>query len=113
MRSKTTASKGDDRSLIAAFFEHGAVARAPVSSELKTLSRHAKDPGGPRLLTGPMEMLELVYSAVLVRDIFGVITFWNREAERLYGWSEREALGQVSHDLLRTKFAEPIGAVQN
>jgi PAS domain S-box-containing protein len=32
------------------------------------------------------------------------IEFWNTEAKQLYGFAANEAVGFVSHDLLRTKF---------
>ncbi len=56
-------------------------------------------------------VLELAHDAILVRNIFGEIIFWNREAERLYGWSGREALGKLSHELLQTRFAEGFDAM--
>ncbi len=42
------------------------------------------------------------YDAVLVWQFRGPITFWNRAAERLYGFSAGEALGRVSQELLHT-----------
>jgi PAS domain S-box-containing protein len=33
------------------------------------------------------------------------IIYWNRGAEKLYGWSAEEAKGHVTHDLLRTKLS--------
>jgi PAS domain S-box-containing protein len=48
-------------------------------------------------------LIDQTHDAVLAWDWNGPITFWNRGAERLYGFSRAEAVGQVSHDLLRTR----------
>jgi PAS domain S-box-containing protein len=48
-------------------------------------------------------LLDQSYDAVLVWQWNGPITFWNSGAERLYGFNRAEAVGQVSHGLLRTK----------
>jgi PAS domain S-box-containing protein len=45
---------------------------------------------------------------VLVRDMDSHIVLWNLGAEKLYGFTKQEALGQISHDLLHTKFPAPI-----
>lgn len=55
------------------------------------------------------ELLNL--APVLVRDLNDRITLWTEGAERLYGFSPEEALGQVSHDLLKTQFPERREAV--
>ena len=47
-------------------------------------------------------LIDQAYDAMLVWQWNGPITFWNRGAERLYGFSREQAVGQVSHDLLRT-----------
>ena len=53
------------------------------------------------------ELLDLAHDAVIVRDPLTTrITYWNREAEQLYGYSAAEARGCVSHDLLATRFSE-------
>jgi PAS domain S-box-containing protein len=40
----------------------------------------------------------------LARDLDGRIHFWSGAMVRLYGWSREEAVGRVSHDLLKTEF---------
>jgi len=40
----------------------------------------------------------------MVRDINDRIVLWTRGAERLYGYSQGEAIGRVSHELLKTEF---------
>jgi len=57
------------------------------------------------------ELLELAHDAILVRGPDGVITFWNRGAEVMYGWPREQAMGRVSHDILRTQFPENLEAV--
>lgn len=58
-------------------------------------------------------LLELAHDAILVRQLDGRILFWNRGAERLYGWSAPQALGKLSHELLRSKFPEPLGVIND
>ena len=54
------------------------------------------------------ELLELAHDAIFVRDLHdGTIRVWNRAAEELYGWTRDQAVGHVSHVLLRTEFPEP------
>ena len=58
------------------------------------------------------ELLDLAHDAVIVREAAGSrVTFWNREAEAVYGYSSEQALGQVTHDLLATVFPETREAV--
>lgn len=52
------------------------------------------------------ELLDL--AQILVQDMDHRVVLWNTGTERLYGFSRDEALGQISHELLRTEFPEPL-----
>src|ERR1051325_4699393 len=45
-------------------------------------------------------LIDKAQDAIMVTDMEERITFWNRAAERIYGWSVREALGQKKSALL-------------
>ena len=48
-------------------------------------------------------LLDQSHDAILVWKIGGVISYWSKGAERLYGWTSAEAIGRSSHELLRTR----------
>ena len=64
-------------------------------------------PLAEEMLKRQTELLDLAHDAILVLDPSGRITYWNQGAAHLYGWTKAEALGQVSHQLLQTKFPQP------
>src|SRR5262249_33676317 len=45
-------------------------------------------------------MLDKAQDAILIVDMQQRVTYWNRRAERLYGWSVDEALGKSNRGLL-------------
>jgi len=56
-------------------------------------------------------LLDLTHDTVFVRDMHDVITYWNRGAEELYGWTSTEAIGRVTHQLTQTIFPAPLEAI--
>ena len=54
------------------------------------------------------ELLNLTHDAVFMRDMRSRVLFWNRGAEECYGFMAAEALGRVTHDLLKTTFPQPL-----
>lgn len=76
-----------------------------VSKIARDISRQKK---GERLLAEQARLLDLSNEAILVRGKDDRITYWNRGAEDLYGYPAEEALGKVTHKLLRTEYSEPI-----
>jgi PAS domain S-box-containing protein len=50
------------------------------------------------------ELLDLSNDAAFISDLENRITYWNRGAERLYGWKKEEAVGKNASQLLQTEF---------
>jgi PAS domain S-box-containing protein len=48
---------------------------------------------------------------VIIHETDGAILHWTTGCERLYGWTKREAVGRLVHDLLAIKFPEPRDAI--
>jgi PAS domain S-box-containing protein len=57
-------------------------------------------------------LLNLTNDAIFVRDENLIITYWNRGAEKLYGWTQEEAEGQISVELLKTRFPVPLEQIK-
>ena len=50
-------------------------------------------------------LLDLTHDTIFVRDMDDVITYWDRGATNLYGWTAKEVVGSVTtHQLLKTIF---------
>jgi len=47
-----------------------------------------------------VQVVKSTRDAVLSKDLEGVLTSWNPAAERLYGYSAEEAIGQRPEDLV-------------
>ena len=54
------------------------------------------------------ELIDLSPDAIIVRKLNGTITFWSKGAEKLYGLTKNEAIGQDINELLKTEFPLPL-----
>jgi PAS domain S-box-containing protein len=58
------------------------------------------------------DLLDLTHDAIFVRNLRDEIVFWNRAAERLYGWRKEEIRGRTTHELLETVFPKPLAEIE-
>ena len=58
--------------------------------------------------TQQASLLDLTHDTIFVRDMSDVITYWNRGAQELYGWTAEEAIGKRTHQLLQSVFPVAI-----
>ena len=47
----------------------------------------------------------------MLRSLDGAIAGWNSMSETMYGYPSREALGSISHTLLKTEFPQPLDTI--
>jgi PAS domain S-box-containing protein len=57
------------------------------------------------------QLINLSPDGIIVRKADGTITFWSKGAERLYGWTSAEAIGESTHKILHTKFPQPLNNI--
>jgi PAS domain S-box-containing protein len=58
------------------------------------------------------DLLEQTHDAIIVWNFPGTIVYWNRGAQHLYGFAKEEAIGRLTHDLLRTEHPMPTAAFE-
>ena len=57
------------------------------------------------------KLLDLTHDCIIEGDMNNVISYWNRSAEALFGWTAAEAVGKISYQLLSATFPIPLDAV--
>jgi PAS domain S-box-containing protein len=62
--------------------------------------------------TQQASLLNLTHDTIFVRDLADVITYWNRGAQELYGWTSEQAIGQRADELLQTAFPRPLDQIR-
>ncbi|HTI81640.1 MAG TPA: PAS domain S-box protein [Acetobacteraceae bacterium] len=66
-----------------------------------------------RLAALEAQTARLGQAQVMTRDLSGEIRFWSSGMERLYGYTAAEAVGRVSHNLLRTEFPLSLHTIEH
>jgi two-component system cell cycle sensor histidine kinase/response regulator CckA len=56
------------------------------------------------------ELLDITLDAIFVRDMRHDITYWNKGAEKIFGWSAAEAIGRNADELLGTHAPDSMHA---
>ncbi|MGH9476272.1 MAG: two-component system sensor histidine kinase NtrB [Terriglobales bacterium] len=57
-------------------------------------------------------LLDLVSDAILVRDLGGIVRYWNQRAEHVYGYTKAEAVGQPVSELLHSRYPLPLTEIE-
>ena len=58
-------------------------------------------------------MLDLAFDAIFVRRFHDrTITYWNRGAEELYGYTREEAVGKIPFNVLKTRYPMPLEEIE-
>jgi diguanylate cyclase (GGDEF)-like protein/PAS domain S-box-containing protein len=65
----------------------------------QSLARNAEGATPDTCVTDLQQVLEQTGEAVIVKDLNAVVTYWNREAASLYGFSPEEAVGKPLRSL--------------
>jgi PAS domain S-box-containing protein len=81
---------------------NGALLYQTAIIDLSERKRHEQQ------LAGQARLLDLSTDAIIVRDVKDRVTYWNKGATKIYGYTREEALGKVTHDLLKTEHPEPL-----
>lgn len=66
-----------------------------------------------RALERQAALIDLSPDAIMIRNFGGTISFWSKGAEKLYGYTSSEALGNMAHLLLKTKFPKPVEEIES
>jgi PAS domain S-box-containing protein len=111
-RASAAAARGGAARRWTAVLGFAAAARRPARRR-----RASRRPAPGRAVAAGFARVERFARALgsvpgMLRDPGGRITHWTRGAERLYGFRAEEALGRNSHELLRTRFPQPLPEIE-
>jgi len=103
---------GEGRSLpvyvsVSRFNADEPAALSMVVTDLSEQKRQSELLAAEEALRKHAELLKLSFDAIILWRIDSGVESWNVGAERLYGFTESEALGRETHDLLKTVHPKP------
>lgn len=75
-------------------------------------SAAGRTPAKDMAIEAQAQLLDLVADAVVVRDLAGIVRYWNRGAEVLYGWRKAEATGRRIQELLQSSYPRPLAEIE-
>jgi PAS domain S-box-containing protein len=75
-------------------------------------ARPARTPPSSDALLKHPNPFDLLHETIIIRDLGGRISFWNQGANEMYGWEQEEAIGTISHNLLQTRFPQPLKDIE-
>lgn len=81
------------------------VAAQKVAEELDKKEQQLAELAGQ--LAEKARLIDLSNDAIIVRDLNDKIRQWNKGAEKIFGWTLEEVIGQDLHSLLHTEFPMP------
>lgn len=84
------------------------IRRALVEAEERRERREAEE-----AIRNQAQLLDLANDSIIVRDLEDRITYWNQGAERLFGWTESDALGRFEYELLQTVFTRSAEEIRH
>lgn len=65
-----------------------------------------------RRLVEQARLLNLTNDSIIVRDHQDRIVYWNHGAKEMYGFSAKEAIGKITHELLQTAHPENLEKIR-
>ncbi len=79
--------------------------------ELRVQERTAELVSANEDLRKQAALLDLSHDAIFVADSADVVSFWNKGAEDLYGFTREQAIGNTACEFLQTRFPESLERV--
>lgn len=86
---------------------------ARIELDLKVNERTAELLKANKQLQDQADLLNLAHDAILVRSIDDRVKFWSKGASETYGFTMKEAMGRITHELLQTVFPQPQAGIRD